>query len=117
MRAPPQAPTRAPMVDLTTLLRGTVPAGTEWARFPGDAYLDHRYQNWILAEDMGDVLFVPDARVVLVHRERAEHIVRALGVYEQAPASAPPRPTRMRRPLPPTPVRPIAVETKGASWC
>jgi hypothetical protein len=53
-------------------------AGPEWQRFPADAYLDHRHRNWVISEELGDVRFVSDAGVVLVHRERAEHIARAL---------------------------------------
>jgi hypothetical protein len=55
-----------------------------------DTYLDRRHPNWILAEDPGDVIFVTERRVVLVHRDRAEHIARAVGwrpeaaVWEQA---------------------------------
>lgn len=49
-----------------------------WLEFPVDAYLDKRHRNWVLAEEMGDVKFVPSAEVVLVHPERAEHIIRAL---------------------------------------
>jgi hypothetical protein len=51
---------------------------SDWERFATDAYLDHRHRNWILSEEMGDVRFQPEAGVVLVHRVRAEHIVREL---------------------------------------
>jgi len=50
-----------------------------WWKFPADTYLDHRHRNWVLAEEVGDVIFVPSAHVVLVHRERAEHIADLLG--------------------------------------
>jgi len=50
-----------------------------WWKLPADAYLDHRHRNWVLAEEVGDVIFVPSAHVVLVHRERAEHIADLLG--------------------------------------
>jgi hypothetical protein len=53
-------------------------AGAEWQQFPADAYLDHRHRNWVISEELGDVRFVSDAGGVLVHRERAEHISRAL---------------------------------------
>jgi hypothetical protein len=51
----------------------------DWLEFSTDAYLDHWHPNWTLAEEMGDVVFVAARGVVLVHRERAEHIARALG--------------------------------------
>jgi hypothetical protein len=50
-----------------------------WAEFAADAYLDARHRNWILSEEFGDVLFVAARGVVLVHRERAQHIAEALG--------------------------------------
>jgi hypothetical protein len=49
-----------------------------------DAYLDNRHPNWLLAEEFGDVFFVAARGVVLVHRDRAEHIARALGRRPQA---------------------------------
>ena len=52
----------------------------EWYEVPTNTYLDHRYQNWLLAEEFGDVVFVPARGIVLVHRERAEHIIRELGI-------------------------------------
>lgn len=48
-----------------------------------------RYRNWVISEDQGDVLFVPESHVVLVHRVSAEHIVRALGAVPLAPAPRP----------------------------
>ena len=42
--------------------------------------LDMRSRNWALAEELGDVVFVSERGVVLVHRERAEHIARMLVV-------------------------------------
>jgi hypothetical protein len=48
----------------------------------------------VLAEELGDVVFVSARGVVFVHPERAEHIVRelhgALGVARQEPIIAPP---------------------------
>ena len=52
--------------------------GGDWQSFPADVYLDHRRRNWIVSEELGDVRCRSRARVVLVHRQRAEHIVRAL---------------------------------------
>jgi hypothetical protein len=52
--------------------------------FATDAYLDNRHPNWLLAEEFGDVFFVAARGVVLVHRDRAEHIARALGGGPQA---------------------------------
>jgi len=60
------------------------------------------------------VLFVPEFHVVLVHCDRAEHIVRAPGVYEQKPASMAPRPAPVR-PRAPSPAPFLAVETKAGS--
>ena len=48
----------------------------QWLIVPSGVYLDHRHRNWVLAEEAGDVVFA--VRVVLVHRERAEHIAEAL---------------------------------------
>jgi hypothetical protein len=56
-------------------MTGTSP----WLEIATDAYLDHRHSNWVLAEELGDVVFVAARGVVLVHRYRAEHIARALG--------------------------------------
>jgi hypothetical protein len=50
-----------------------------WLEMATDVYLDHRHRNWLLAEEVGDVVFVAARGVVLVHRDRAEHIARALG--------------------------------------
>ena len=49
---------------------------SRWLEFPVDQYLDQRHRNWVIAEEFGDVRFSGDT--VLVHRERAEHIVRTL---------------------------------------
>jgi hypothetical protein len=72
----------------------------EWCEVPTNTYLDHRYQNWLLAEEFGDVVFVPARGVVLVHRERAEHITRELGIVARdAKVFAPPprlQPARSR---------------------
>jgi hypothetical protein len=74
---------------------------SEWSEFDTDTYLDRRHLNWILAEELGDVIFVTERRVVLVHRDRAEHIARALGWHHEAmvleqsvalPARTPARP-------------------------
>jgi hypothetical protein len=51
---------------------------SDWERFAADLYLDRRYRNWVLSEEMGDVRFLPEAGIVMVHRVRAEHIVREL---------------------------------------
>ncbi len=64
-------------------------AGPEWQRFPTDAYLDHRHRNWVISEELDDVLFLLDAGIVLVHRVRAAHIVRALAAVSLAPAPRP----------------------------
>jgi hypothetical protein len=56
----------------------------EWCEFDTDTYLDRRHPNWILADELGDVIFVTTRRVVLVHRDRAEHIARALGWRHEA---------------------------------
>jgi hypothetical protein len=72
-----------------------IPA-SEWHQVAAEIYLDKRYKNWALAEEFGDVVPVPARGVVLVHRVRAEHIARALGMYPEEPSPAPPRPVRMR---------------------
>jgi hypothetical protein len=51
---------------------------TSWLAFPVNTYLERRHRNWVLAEEFGDVRFVPSADVVLVHAVRAEHIARAM---------------------------------------
>jgi hypothetical protein len=56
----------------------------DWLEFSTDAYLDQRHRNWVLAEELGDVVFVAARGVALVHRERAEHIARALGWRPEA---------------------------------
>jgi hypothetical protein len=77
---------------------------SEWCEFDTDTYLDRRHPNWILAEELGDVIFVTERRVVLVHRERAEHIARALGWRPEAvvpePTFALPAMTTTRPPAP-----------------
>jgi hypothetical protein len=50
----------------------------EWREFSSDLYLERRHRNWVLAEDLGDVVFISVRDVGLVHRERAEHIAAAL---------------------------------------
>jgi hypothetical protein len=56
----------------------TIRRTSMWLEIATNAYLDHRHRIWVLAEELGDVVFVADRAVVLVHRERAEHIARAL---------------------------------------
>jgi hypothetical protein len=51
---------------------------SDWERFAADVYHERRYRNWTLSEEMGDVRFLPEVGVVMVHRIRAEHIVREL---------------------------------------
>jgi hypothetical protein len=60
------------------LTNRTVYLTSAWLEIATDVYLDHRHRNWVLAEELGDVVFVAARGVVLVHRERAEHITRAL---------------------------------------
>lgn len=71
----------------------TTPTRSSWLELARDSYLDNRHRNWVLAEEVGDVVFVPARGVILVHRARAEHIVRALGgtadVARVEPAPAP----------------------------
>jgi hypothetical protein len=55
-----------------------VSCGGYWILVPTDRYLDMRHRNWALAEHRGDVVFASERGVVLVHRERAEHIARTL---------------------------------------
>jgi hypothetical protein len=57
---------------------------TDWLEFSTNTYLDHRHRNWVMAEEFGDVVFVTTRGIVLVHRERAEHIARALGWRPEA---------------------------------
>jgi hypothetical protein len=85
---------------------------SDWASFATDAYLDHRHRNWVLSEEMGDVRFQPATGVVLVHRVRAEHIVRELSAHPAAvrvktvtaaPARSPAAPARAVRGHSPTP--------------
>jgi hypothetical protein len=77
----------------------------EWCEVPTNTYLDHRYPNWLLAEEFGDVVFVPARGVVLVHRERAEHIARELGIVARDAKVFAPPPRLQPAPLP----RPRAV--------
>ena len=87
----------------------------EWYEIPTDHYLDHRYRNWALAEEYGDVVFVPERGVVLVHRVRAEHIVRALGLYTDKHGPGPLIPVPPRLPRAPAPAPPLVVETKATN--
>jgi hypothetical protein len=62
---------------------------SDWERFSAEVYHERRYRNWIISEEMGDVRFLPEVGVVMVHRVRAEHIVRELltnGQPVRAPA-------------------------------
>jgi hypothetical protein len=81
----------------------------EWCEVPTNTYLDRRYPNWLLAEEFGDVVFVPARGVVLVHRERAEHIARELGIVAgDAKVFAPPprlQPAPLARPRAVAPLR------------
>ena len=43
----------------------------EWLQVTADVYLDQRHCNWLISEELGDVLFVLEAGLVLVHRVRA----------------------------------------------
>ena len=72
----------------------------EWYEVPTNTYLDHRYQNWLLAEEFGDVVFVPARGIVLVHRERAEHITRELGIVARDARVFASPPRLQRRPAP-----------------
>jgi len=86
--------------------------GGDWQSFPADVYLDHRHRNWIISEQLGDVRFRSRARVVLVHRQRAEHIVRALpGDGGET------RPGAVRAPAPmsPAPARLPSIPARRAS--
>jgi hypothetical protein len=67
------------MNNLTNPTASPIRRTSAWLEIATDTYLDHRHRNWVLAEEQGDVVFVADRAVVLVHRERAEHIARALG--------------------------------------
>jgi hypothetical protein len=84
----------------------TSPRG-RWLEFAADAYLDNRHRNWVLAEEVGDVVFVSARGVVLVHRERAEHVARALGarfeVMSLEPFATLPAPVPLRLPATPAP--------------
>ena len=87
----------------------------EWCEVAADRYQDQRHRNWELAEEFGDVVSVPERGVVLVHRVRAEHIARALGMYPEEPDPAPPRPVRMRLTRTSVPAPLPVVETKATS--
>ena len=66
---------------------------SDWERFATDVYHERRYRNWTISEEMGDVRFLPEVGVVMVHRVRAEHIVRELRplVVSRPIAAQPPR--------------------------
>jgi hypothetical protein len=65
----------------------------QWLVVPTGVYLDHRHRNWVLAEEAGDVIFA--VRVVLVHRERAEHIAALLTEARALPARTAPGQARL----------------------
>ena len=88
---------------------------SEWCEVAADRYQDQRHRNWELAEEFGDVVPVPEHGVVLVHRVRAEHIARALGMYPEAPAPAPWPTVRMRLTRTSAPAPMPVVETKATS--
>jgi hypothetical protein len=97
----------------------TPPRGP-WLELCANGYLDRRHHNWVLAEELGDVVFISECGVVLVHRERAEGIaVALLGgrdvlIMEDAlalPARTPPEPVR----LPPSPAAGHARESQSLS--
>jgi hypothetical protein len=96
---------------------GSIRRASEWYEFSTDSYLDHRHRNWLLAEEQCDVIFVTARGVVLVHRERAEHIVRelhgTLGVALQQPVLA--LPARQVSPAPPAVRQPTAVDADVAT--
>jgi hypothetical protein len=93
-------------MDYLTNPTASICRASEWLEIATDVYLDHRHRNWVLAEELGDVVFVAEREVVLVHRVRAEHIARALGhdagvaVLEHAFAE-------------PTPVPRVALQATG----
>jgi len=105
----------------------TPPRGP-WLELAVDAYLDRRHRNWVLAEELGDVVFISARGVVLVHRERAEDIAvvllggRDVLLLEDAlalPARTPPEPVR----LPPLPAagpgreaQALAPDTRTRRW-
>jgi len=64
---------------------------SDWERFAANVYQERRYRNWILSEEMGDVRFLPGVGVVMVHRVRAEHIVRELRATPMPLAASAPR--------------------------
>jgi hypothetical protein len=71
---------------------------TNWFEISTNTNLDRRHRNWLLAEEVGDVVFVAARGVVLVHPERAEHIVRELGGAVQQPVAWASPPTEPRAP-------------------
>jgi hypothetical protein len=82
---------------------------TDWLEFSTNTYLDHRHRNWVMAEELGDVVFVAQRGVVLVHRERAEHIARALRWRPEA--TVPERAFALST----TPTRPLAPDIATAT--
>jgi hypothetical protein len=75
---------------------------SEWLEFPVDVYLDARHPNWVLSEEMGDVVFVSGRGVVLVHRHRAEHVANTLAPVagHRTFTPPPPAPSRVRATAP-----------------
>jgi hypothetical protein len=90
-----------------------VTPASEWCEVAANRYQDQRHRNWELAEEFGDVVPVPERGVVLVHRVRAEHVARALGVYAETPTPQPPARMRLTRTSAPAPL-PV-IETKATS--
>ena len=131
MRTPPTGVNGGLLMNnLTNPPRNTIGdrAGPEWQQFAADTYLDQRHRNWVISEELGDVQFVPDARVVLVHRIRAEHVARALGAVDcvllleevvVAPLMPAPAPVRLPPPPAADPAREsqsLAAETGTSRW-
>lgn len=111
------------MANLSNPPRNAIgdPAGSKWLQFAAAAYLDHRHRNWLTSEALGDVLFMPEADTVLVHRERAEHIAQTLFggrdvlVLEDALALPARTGTNVRR-QPPSQPQPLVIERGSARW-
>jgi hypothetical protein len=106
----------------------TTPPRSPWLELSVDTYLDRRHRNWVLAEGLGDVVFISERGVVLVHRKRAEGIAAALLggrdvlMLEDAlalPAKTPPEPARRPAPPPADPARvkqSLSADTRTSRW-